>query len=86
MKYTLEDRAERMARYIINTGATVRETAKHFGTTKSTVHRDVTERLQRSDRALYLEVRTILENHRIAQPARATSSTNNILNAPKEEQ
>ena len=46
MKSYIEERAIEIAKYIIEHNATVRQTAKEFGISKSTVHKDVTERLQ----------------------------------------
>ena len=47
--------------YIACHGATVRAAAAHFGISKSTVHKDVTERLEEIDGALYLEVKSVLQ-------------------------
>ncbi len=58
---TIEERACRLAVYIIENGATVRATAKHFGISKSTVHKDLQQRLSKSNPALYAQVRQILE-------------------------
>ncbi len=52
------------AEYIIKTKGTVRETAKEFGISKSTVHKDVTDKLMRTDKRLYKEVRKILEKNK----------------------
>lgn len=49
-----------LGEYIIDTGGTVRKTAAHFGVSKSTVHKDVTEKLLKTDRALYYEVKKVL--------------------------
>ena len=49
MKEYIEERAVEIANYIIEEKATVRQTAKKFGVSKSTVHKDVTERLKSSD-------------------------------------
>ncbi len=49
------------AEYILETRATVRDCAERFGTSKSTVHKDVTERLKDIDHALYLKVKSVLE-------------------------
>ena len=54
-------RALMNAEYILETRATVRDCAERFGTSKSTVHKDVTERLKDIDHALYLKVRSVLE-------------------------
>lgn len=59
----IEERIESHARYVLETGCTVRACAKRFGTSKSTVHKDLTERLKKHDYALYLEVRTVLDKN-----------------------
>jgi putative DeoR family transcriptional regulator (stage III sporulation protein D) len=61
MSETLEQRACELAVYIIETGATVRATAKHFQISKSTVHKDLSQRLQQYNYALYVQVRQILD-------------------------
>lgn len=61
MTDTIEERACRLAVYMIETGATVRAAAKHFGISKSTVHKDLQQRLSRSNPALYAQVRQILD-------------------------
>lgn len=55
------ERAINVAKYIISTGATVRITATKFNISKSTVHKDVAERLSEIDKQLYLDVRKILD-------------------------
>ena len=52
------------AQYFIKHKSTIRETAKHMGVSKSTTHRDLTERLQRINPALYEQVNNILEENR----------------------
>ncbi len=61
MKDYIEERAVEIANYIIETKATVRQTAKKFGVSKSTVHKDVTERLLKINPALAGEARIILD-------------------------
>ena len=61
MKDNLNKRACELAVYMIETGATVRAAARHFGISKSTVHKDLTQRLEQYNHALYLQVRTILD-------------------------
>lgn len=61
MQDNLEKRAQNLAVYIIETGATVRAAARHFGISKSTVHKDLTQRLKSYDPGLYLQVRKVLE-------------------------
>lgn len=61
MKDYIEERALEMGNYIIQEKATVRQTAKNFGVSKSTVHKDVTERLQQINPSLAAEARKILD-------------------------
>lgn len=61
MKGNPEERAVLLAEYIIGHNATVRSAAAEFGVSKSTVHKDVTQRLRRCNRGLYLEVGKILQ-------------------------
>ena len=64
MKGLPEDRAAAFARYIIETGATVRETAKEFCISKSTVHKDLSQRLPQVNRALSQQVQRLLDQNR----------------------
>ena len=57
----IEERAKKCAEYIILTGCTVRECSAHFSISKSTVHKDVSERLQLIDEDLYERVRRVLD-------------------------
>lgn len=61
MKDYIEERAIHIADYIIENNATVRQTAKQFGISKSTVHKDVTERLSQINPALAAEARKVLD-------------------------
>mgnify|MGYP002734337840 CR=1 FL=1 len=61
MKEDLNKRACQLAVYIIETGATVRSAAAAFGISKSTVHKDLTQRLEQYNKPLYTQVRQILE-------------------------
>ena len=61
MKEYIEERAVEIANYIIENNATVRQTAKKFGVSKSTVHKDVTERLIQVNRPLAEQAREVLE-------------------------
>lgn len=61
MLYDYEERATLLGGYIIETGATVREAAKKFGVSKSTVHSDVTVRLKKINPLLFKEVRKVLD-------------------------
>lgn len=61
MKDYIEERAINIAVYIINNNATVRQTAKAFGVSKSTVHKDVTDRLLQVNPTLATEARKVLD-------------------------
>ena len=61
MKTYIEERAMEIARYIIDNNTTVRQAAKHFGISKSTVHKDVTERLVQVNPSLVAEARKELD-------------------------
>lgn len=61
MTDTIEQRACALAVYIIETGATVRAAARHFGISKSTVHKDLSQRLPQCNRNLYEQVRQVLD-------------------------
>ena len=61
LKSYIEERAMEIARYIIDNNTTVRQAAKHFGISKSTVHKDVTERLVLVNPSLAAETRKVLD-------------------------
>ena len=61
MKDYIEERAVEIANYIIETKATVRQAAKKFGISKSTVHKDVTERLVQINPTLANQARKVLD-------------------------
>ena len=63
------------AYYMLKTGYTVREIANHFYVSKSTVHKDLHERLKKVDHALYLEVEKILNFHNCIRQIRGGEST-----------
>lgn len=69
------DRAEVLGKYIIDTGATVRATAKVFKISKSTVHKDVTERLLHINRELYKQVNTVLQKNKSERHIRGGLAT-----------
>ena len=60
MRDDLEQRAKELALYMIENRTTVRAAAKKFGVSKSTVHKDLSERLPLYDRALYTQVKAVL--------------------------
>lgn len=59
----IAERAVKEAEYIVGTGATVRACANHFGISKSTVHKDMAERLKDIDASLYAGVRRVLDKN-----------------------
>ena len=61
MKGYIEERAMEIARYIIDNNATVRQAAKKFGISMSTVHKDCTDRLSQLNPGLACEVRQVLD-------------------------
>ena len=61
MKDYIEERAVEIGKYIIHYHSTVRQTAKQFGVSKSTVHKDVTQRLEKINPSLAKEARVILD-------------------------
>ena len=61
MPDTMEQRACQLAVYMIETGATVRAAAQKFGISKSTVHKDLSQRLPRYNKLLYEQVRKVLD-------------------------
>ena len=75
MTDTIEERACRLAAYMIQTGATVRSAAKHFGISKSTVHKDLAQRLPKYNRSLYLQVREILDLNKSQRHIRGGMAT-----------
>lgn len=64
-----------LGEYICETGATVRAAAKVFGVSKSTVHKDVTERLSHDDPVLYREVKAVLEKNKSERHIRGGMAT-----------
>ena len=74
-KFYIEERAVDLAHYIIDTGDTVRGAAKKFGISMSTVHKDVSERLKKINPALFLEVRTILDENKAERHIRGGMAT-----------
>ena len=75
MKGLPEDRAVRFAQYIIENGATVRDTAREFKISKSTVHKDLSERLPSFNRPLYLQVKGVLEENKAERHIRGGIAT-----------
>ena len=75
MKDYIEERAVEIANYIIETKATVRQAAKKFGVSKSTVHKDITERLPQINHALALCAREVLDVNKSERHIRGGMAT-----------
>lgn len=75
MKGIVEERAVELGEYIIKNGATVRSTAKKFGVSKSTVHKDVAQRLKTIDPQLYKKVKLILDYNKSQRHIRGGIAT-----------
>lgn len=75
MKDYIEERAIEIAYYIIENKATVRQTAKKFGVSKSTVHKDVTDRLMNIDSLLAARARIVLDINKSERHIRGGMAT-----------
>lgn len=75
MKGNPEERAVALGQYVVETGATVRAAAQRFGISKSTVHKDLTCRLKRQNRALYEGVRRVLQLNKEERHLRGGAAT-----------
>ena len=75
MKDYIEERAVEIGNYIIETKATVRQTAKKYGISKSTVHKDVAERLRTINPNLAEQVRTVLDVNKSERHIRGGMAT-----------
>lgn len=75
MKGNMEERACELAAYIIENRATVRAAARKFGVSKSTVHKDLSERLPTFNHTLYLQVKDILEENKAERHIRGGIAT-----------
>ncbi len=71
----MNDREVILARYITRTNATLRQCAKVYGVSKSTVHTDVTRRLAKTDRGLYEQVRAVLDKNKSERHLRGGLAT-----------
>ena len=75
MRDDIERRACELAVYTIETQSTVRAAAKKFGVSKSTVHKDLSDRLPQYNRALYLQVKAVLEQNKAERHIRGGMAT-----------
>ncbi len=75
IRENLEQRAEELALYLIENRTTVRAAAKKFGISKSTVHKDISERLPLYNRALWIQVKALLEENKAQRHIRGGLAT-----------
>ena len=75
MRSDIEERACDLALYIIENQGTVRSAAKKFGISKSTVHKDLSQRLPAFNRPLYLQVKDVLEQNKAERHIRGGIAT-----------
>ena len=75
MRTDIEERACDLALYIIENQGTVRSAAKKFGISKSTVHKDLSQRLPAFNRPLYLQVKDVLEQNKAERHIRGGMAT-----------
>ena len=75
MQDYIEQRVLEISNYILETGATVRQVAQVFGVSKSTVHKDVTERLPYINRFIAREIKIILEKNKAERHLRGGEAT-----------
>ena len=75
LRGNIEERACELATYIIENRTTVREAARRFGISKSTVHKDIQERLLLYNRSLYLQVKEVLDENKAQRHIRGGIAT-----------
>ena len=75
MQFIVEERAVELGRYIVENSTTVRAAAKQYGISKSTVHMDVSRRLERLDPTLYEQVRAVLNVNKAQRHIRGGIAT-----------
>ncbi|SJP17122.1 14 kDa transcription factor [Clostridioides difficile] len=75
MRSHIEERAIMVAKYILEKNTTVRQTAKTFGVSKSTIHKDVTERLKEINPSLAKEVKNVLDKNKSERHIRGGLAT-----------
>lgn len=75
MKGNIEERVSRLALYIVENQATVRAAAAKFGISKSTVHKDLSERLPALNKPLYLQVKAVLDQNKAERHIRGGIAT-----------
>lgn len=86
MRDYIEERAEEIGQYIVESGATVRQTAKEIQVSKSTVHKDVTERLVKINPFLAARIRVVLDVNKAERHIRGGMATKEKYLHEREEQ
>lgn len=82
---SIDDRAMRLGEFIVENKATVRLAAKQFGVSKSTVHKDVSQRLKHIDHGLYREVRDVLAVNKAQRHIRGGMATKRKYEGKRDE-
>lgn len=77
LKGIVEERAVRLGQYIVENQSTVRATAKKFNISKSTVHKDISERLKTINYQLYIDAKKVLEKNKKERHIRGGLATKN---------
>lgn len=75
MKDYISDRVITLAQYIVENKATVRQTAKKHGVSKSTVHKDISERLPKLNKSLWKDAKTVLDENKAERHIRGGLAT-----------
>ena len=75
ISFSLKDRCEAIAEYVLDNNSTVRAAAKHFGISKSTVHKDLAYKLKIINPALYIRVKSVLEYNKSERHLRGGEAT-----------
>lgn len=86
MREDRDRRAVELAVYILENRATVRGAARQFGISKSTVHKDLTQRLEAVNRSLFLQVRTVLDQNLAERHLRGGEATRKKFGKAKDPQ
>ena len=84
MDDTIKERVCKLAVYLIETGLTVRAAAKYFGISKSTVHKDLSQRLPHINKSLYIQVRQVLDQNKAQRHIRGGMATRQKYRIAKE--
>lgn len=85
MKGIVEERVIMLGQYIVENQSTVRATAKKFNVSKSTVHKDISERLKNINGQLYIEAKKVLEKNKKERHIRGGLATKNKYKMKKME-